>query len=46
MRQVPLSRNDSLVAGNDEGAENWSGLSPVIESWKFFRVSGWSKKAH
>jgi hypothetical protein len=44
MRQVALSRKDSLVVGNDEGSENRSGLSSVIETYNFIGVSRWSKR--
>jgi hypothetical protein len=39
MRPVALSRKNSLFAGSDEGAENWSALASLIETCKLNHVN-------
>ena len=39
MRPVALSRKNSLFAGSDEGAENWSCLASLIETCKLNGVN-------
>jgi transposase len=39
MRPVALSRKNSLLAGSDQGGENWAGLASLIETCKLNGVN-------